>query len=60
MNTPKRSSSRAKPSTTNCRVYAPFHARVTNLIISQGAYAHVGRQMFTLIDARTWWAVANF
>lgn len=44
----------------NCRVYAPFTARVTNLTISEGAYAHVGEQMFTLIDARTWWAVANF
>jgi membrane fusion protein, multidrug efflux system len=27
---------------------------------SEGAYAHAGQQMFTLIDARTWWAVANF
>jgi multidrug efflux system membrane fusion protein len=44
----------------NCRVYAPFDARVTNLTISQGAYAHTGQQMFTLIDTRTWWAVANF
>jgi multidrug efflux system membrane fusion protein len=44
----------------NCRVLAPFDARVTNLIISEGAYAHVGQQIFTLIDARTWWAVANF
>ena len=44
----------------NCRVYAPFDARVTNLTISEGAYAHVGQQMFTLIDARTWWAVGNF
>jgi multidrug efflux system membrane fusion protein len=44
----------------NCRVYAPFDARVTNLTISEGAYAHVGQQMFVLIDARTWWAVANF
>jgi membrane fusion protein, multidrug efflux system len=44
----------------NCRVYAPFDARVTNLIISQGAYAHVGQQIFTLIDARTWWAIGNF
>jgi multidrug efflux system membrane fusion protein len=25
-----------------------------------GAYAHVGQQVFTLIDARTWWVVANF
>ncbi len=44
----------------NCRVYAPFDARVTNLTISQGAYAHVGQQVFTLIDTRVWWALANF
>ncbi len=44
----------------NCKVYAPFEARVTNLTISEGAYAHVGQQMFILIDARRWWAVANF
>lgn len=44
----------------NCRIYAPFDARVTNLTISQGAYAHTGQQMFTLIDTRTWWVVANF
>ncbi len=44
----------------NCSIYAPFDARVTNLTISQGAYAHVGQQVFTLIDTRTWWAVANF
>ena len=50
----------ARYSLNNCRVYAPFDARVTNLTISEGAYAHTGQQMFTLIDARTWWAVANF
>src|SRR6202453_5103143 len=44
----------------NCRVYAPFETRVTNLNISEGAYAHVGQQVFTLIDARTWWAIGNF
>jgi len=44
----------------NCRVYAPFDARVTNLTISEGAYEHVGQQVFTLIDARTWWAIGNF
>src|SRR6266481_6374967 len=44
----------------NCRVYAPFDARVTNLTISEGAYAHVGQQVFILIDARTWWAIGNF
>jgi multidrug efflux system membrane fusion protein len=44
----------------NTRIYAPFDARVTNLTISQGAYAHTGQQVFTLIDTRVWWAVANF
>jgi multidrug efflux system membrane fusion protein len=44
----------------NCRVYAPFDARVTNLIISEGRYAHIGEQIFTLIDVTTWWAVGNF
>lgn len=50
----------ARYNLNNTRVYAPFDARVTNLLISEGAYAHTGQQMFTLIDARTWWAVANF
>jgi membrane fusion protein, multidrug efflux system len=44
----------------NTRVTAPFDARVTNLTLSQGAYATAGQHIFTLIDTRTWWAVANF
>ena len=43
-----------------CRVYAPFDARVTSLVISEGAYAHIGQEMFTLIDTRVWWVLANF
>lgn len=43
-----------------CKIYAPFDARVTNLTISEGAYARVGQQAFTLIDSRNWWVVANF
>ena len=43
-----------------CRIYAPFDARVTSLVISEGAYAHVGQEIFTLIDTRVWWVVANF
>ena len=43
-----------------CHVYAPFDARVTNLNISEGAYAHVGQEIFTLIDTRVWWVLANF
>jgi membrane fusion protein, multidrug efflux system len=44
----------------NCKVVAPFDARVTNLNLSQGAYANAGQQIFTLIDTRVWWAIANF
>ena len=44
----------------NCRIYAPFDARVTNLTISEGAYAHTGQQIFTLIDTRTWWVIGNY
>ena len=43
-----------------CDVYSPFNARVTNMTISNGAYARAGEQVFTLIDTRVWWAVANF
>jgi multidrug efflux system membrane fusion protein len=44
----------------NCRIVAPFDARVTNLTISQGAYATAGQHIFTLIDTRIWWVIANF
>ena len=50
----------AKYNLDNCRVIAPFDARVTNLTISQGAYATAGQHIFTLIDTRTWWVIANF
>jgi len=50
----------ARYNLNNCQVYAPFDALVTNLTISEGAYAHVGQDVFTLIDARTWWAIGNF
>lgn len=44
----------------NCQITAPFEARVTSLTISQGAYATAGQHIFTLIDTRVWWAIANF
>jgi membrane fusion protein, multidrug efflux system len=44
----------------NCHVVAPFDARVTNLTISQGEYANAGQHLFTLIDDRVWWVIANF
>jgi multidrug efflux system membrane fusion protein len=43
-----------------CYVRAPFDGYVTNMNISQGAYAHVGTPMFTLIDTSTWWVVASY
>jgi multidrug efflux system membrane fusion protein len=33
----------ARYNLNNCRVYAPFDALVTNLNVSEGAYAHVGQ-----------------
>jgi multidrug efflux system membrane fusion protein len=43
-----------------CRVVAPFDAYVTNMNISVGEYAHPGGPLFTLIDNRTWWVIANY
>jgi len=43
-----------------CRVVAPFDAYVTNMNISEGAYAHPGTPLFTLIDTRTWYVIANY
>jgi membrane fusion protein, multidrug efflux system len=43
-----------------CRVVAPFDAYVTNMNISEGAFAHPGAAIFTLVDTRTWWVVANY
>ena len=52
--------SNAQYNLDNCTVRAPFDARVTDLTLSEGAYAHAGQQVFTLIDTRTWWVIANF
>jgi len=43
-----------------CRVVAPFDAYVTNMNISEGAYARPGTPLFTLIDTRNWWVIANY
>lgn len=51
---------RARYDYENCGIYAPFDARVTNLTISEGQYVKIGQQLFTLIDTRTWWVMANF
>jgi membrane fusion protein, multidrug efflux system len=42
------------------RVVSPFDAYVTNMNISEGAYASAGKPLFTLIDTRTWYVIANY
>jgi multidrug efflux system membrane fusion protein len=51
---------RARLDLERCRVVAPFDGYVTNMNISEGAYARPGTSMFTLIDTRNWWVVANY
>jgi membrane fusion protein, multidrug efflux system len=43
-----------------CRVRAPFTGLVVNMNISNGAFARTGVEVFTLVDTRTWYVVANF
>ncbi len=43
-----------------CRVHAPFTGLVVNMNISNGAFARAGVEVFTLVDTRTWYVVANF
>jgi multidrug resistance efflux pump len=43
-----------------CQVTAPFDGYVTNLNISEGDYAVEGRQIFALVDGRTWYVIGNF
>ncbi len=42
------------------RVVAPFDAYVTSMNISEGAYARPGSPLFTLIDSRNWYVIANY
>lgn len=43
-----------------CKVIAPFPGRVVSLNISEGAYASVGIPIFSLLDTRKWYVMANF
>jgi multidrug resistance efflux pump len=43
-----------------CRVTAPFDGYVTNLNIAEGDYAVEGRQIFALVDGRSWYVVGNY
>jgi multidrug resistance efflux pump len=43
-----------------CRVVAPFDGFITNLNISNGAYAHAAGEVMTMVDVRDWYVIANF
>jgi len=43
-----------------CHVRAPFTGRIVNFNISLGEFARAGVDVFTLVDTRTWYVVANF
>jgi multidrug resistance efflux pump len=43
-----------------CRVLAPFDGFITNLNISNGAYAHAASEVITMVDVRNWYVIANF
>jgi multidrug efflux system membrane fusion protein len=50
----------AKLDLERTKVVAPFDAYVTNLNLSVGAYARPGAPLFTLIDTRNWYVIANY
>ena len=39
---------------------APFDGRIIDLDIAQGEFAATGRRLFTLINTRNWYVIANF
>ncbi len=43
-----------------CKVYAPCDGYVVNLQITPGAYAAVGEQVFSIVDQKIWYVLANF
>jgi multidrug efflux system membrane fusion protein len=43
-----------------CKVVAPFPGRVIDLNISVGAHATMGIPIFSLLDTRKWYVIADF
>jgi multidrug efflux system membrane fusion protein len=43
-----------------CQVVAPFDGYITNLNISNGAYAHAAGEVITMVDIRNWYVIANY
>ncbi len=52
--------STARYDLAGCRVVAPFDGFITNLNISNGAYAHASGEVLTMVDVRNWYVIANF
>jgi multidrug efflux system membrane fusion protein len=50
----------AKLNLSYCKVVAPFPGKVINLNLSVGAYANIGVPVFSLLDLRHWYVIANF
>jgi multidrug efflux system membrane fusion protein len=50
----------AKLDLERCTVTAPFDGYVTSLNISEGEYTKPGVPIFTLIDRRNWYVIANY
>jgi multidrug efflux system membrane fusion protein len=42
------------------RIFAPFDGQVVGLNLSEGAYAHAGIEVFSFLDSRHWYVLANF
>ena len=51
---------RAKLFLDYCYVTAPFDGYITNLNITVGEYANVGKQVFAIVDREIWYVMANF
>jgi len=50
----------AKLNFSYCKIVAPFPGKVINLNLSIGAYATVAVPVFSLLDLRHWYVIANF
>jgi multidrug efflux system membrane fusion protein len=42
------------------RVHAPCDGTITNLQLREGAYAHIGQAVLTVIDTEHWLVIANY
>ncbi|MBV9391937.1 MAG: efflux RND transporter periplasmic adaptor subunit, partial [Verrucomicrobia bacterium] len=50
----------ARLSLSYTKVLAPFNGQVIGLNISEGAFAHAGVEVFSFLDSRHWFVLANF